>query len=94
MSMSAASEQIMHNEMMRVRKSGKYSPRESNYMRLFGTLERVAQTLADIDCIPIFSNCELCPLNEPCNKYSSDESDKTLEDVMLEWLKGDTRKED
>jgi hypothetical protein len=79
MSMSAATEQIMFNEMTRVRKSGKYSPHESNYTRLFGTPERAAQLIAD--------NCEYLDYCGQCwvtvancdGKYST----------VLEWLRGD-----
>lgn len=72
MSMSAATEQIMFDEMMRVRKRGKYSPRESNYTRLFGTPERAARTLHEL--------CGGC-----CGLPERIRGDY---DALLEWLKG------
>ena len=61
MSMSAATEQIMFGEMMRVRKRGKYSPHESNYTRLFGTPERAARAMVDMCEGGTFDDCGGCP---------------------------------
>ena len=73
MSMSAATEQIMFDEMMRVRKSTKHSPHESNYTRLFGTPERAARTLHEL--------CGGC-----CGLPEQVRGDH---DALLEWLRGD-----
>ena len=81
MSMSAATEQIMFDEMMRVRKRGKYSPHESNYERLFGTPERAARTLSPDDM-----SCWWCLLHDHCK-------DECLIDErgrLLEWLRGES----
>jgi hypothetical protein len=85
--MSSATEQIMLNEMMMVRKRGKYSPHESNYTRLFGTPERAAQTLY-YDKEPI---CAGCALLDDCEKMPDEEHDTCLlihYDALLEWLRG------
>jgi hypothetical protein len=85
MSMSAATEQIMFNEMMMVRKSMKHSPHESNYTRLFGTPERAARTLAMFSPLA----CSYCALYSTCG----DDQDKVCllcdYDALLEWLRGD-----
>ena len=73
MSMSAATEQIMFDEMMRVRKGMKHSPHESNYTRLFGTPERAARTLHEL--------CGGC-----CGLPEQVRGDH---DALLEWLEGD-----
>lgn len=87
MSMSAASEQIMFNEMMRVRKHGKYSPHESNYTRLFGTPERAARTAYDLhECslgMPI--ECDDCAAKPICESGTKDY------DALLAWLKGESQ---
>ena len=83
MSMSAATEQIMFNEMMRVRKRGKYSPRESNYTRLFGTPERAARTLCDVvSCVEAAIDCDACEFSSLCARTGD-------YDALLEWLGGD-----
>lgn len=79
MSMSAATEQIMFNEMMRVRKSMKHSPHESNYTRLFGTPERAARTL-EKHCDGY--HCIICPAHH----HNCNDGDY---DALLEWLKGE-----
>ena len=89
MSMSAATEQIMFDEMMRVRKRGKYSPHESNYTRLFGTPEKAAQTIGHV--CQFTHGGELC---DRCQAYLFDSCDRTLRlgseqkiyDALLEWL--------
>lgn len=82
MSMSAATEQIMLNEMMRVRKRGKYSPHESNYTRLFGTPERAARAMADMCEGGTFDDCGGCPAALAECKLGD-------YDALLEWLRGD-----
>jgi len=86
MSMSAATEQIIFNEMMGVRKSGKHSPHESNYDELFGTPERTARTLVYVlgckDSRPWVS-CGSCPILDGCVVRNDGY------DAMLEWLRGD-----
>ena len=52
---------------------------ESNYMRLFGTPERAARTLAGITCDD--GGCEGCTLYGAECSYDSD--------VLLGWLRGD-----
>ena len=74
MSMSAATEQIMLNEIMRVRKRGKYSPHESNYTRLFGTPERAAVTL--VRTSDERAVCKLPTWTASSNDY----------EAWLEWL--------
>ena len=92
MSMSAATEQIMFNEMMRVRKSGKYSPHESNYTRLFGTPERAARYMYENST---FIRCADCPIchdehGETC-EIPGDScvwvNEEGAYDALLEWLK-------
>ena len=82
MSMSAATEQIMFNEMMRVRKRGKYSPHESNYTRLFGTPERAARAMVDMCEGGTFDDCGGCPAALAECKLGD-------YDALLEWLRGD-----
>ena len=55
---------------------------------LFGTPERAARTLADIQCVPIMHNCENCSMYVPCSEYDRAECDMTLEETLLEWLEG------
>ena len=85
MSKSSATEQIMYDEMMRVRKHGKYSPHESNYTRLFGTPERAARTLSVMQrCeLGIIGNCDKCDMHDACMVRDGDY------DALLEWLGGD-----
>jgi hypothetical protein len=83
MSMSAATEQIMFNEMTRVRKSGKHSPHESNYTRLFGTPERAARTISvTAKCFEPATACRECIYKGYCDT----ECDYGK---LLEWLRGD-----
>lgn len=95
MSMSAATEQIMLDEMMRVRKRGKHSPHESNYAlenmllkidndtrwyELFGTPERAAKTISD--ACGESEYCGGCPAVEMyCHNGNYD--------ALLEWLRDD-----
>lgn len=83
MSMSAATEQLLFDEMMRVRKRGKYSPNESNYERLFGTPERAAVTLLDA--------CDNCGQNDcsGCQLYEFTSGGDLDYDALLEWLRSD-----
>lgn len=48
----------MFDEMMRIRRRGKYSPHESNYTRLFGTPERAARTIVDRELGYRLMKCE------------------------------------
>jgi hypothetical protein len=84
--MSAATEQIMFNEMTRVRKSGKHSPHESNYTRLFGTPERAARTLARM-CAISDGSCAGCPMYKANVEHCK--SDYTHLKSIVEWLSGD-----
>ena len=62
---------------------------QSRWRELFGTPERAARTLADVGCTPLFDCCETCSLGTPCDDYlNSYGGSKTLEEVMLEWLRG------
>ena len=64
--------------------------RKSRWHELFGTPERAARTLADVGCTPQFDCCETCYLGTPCDDYLNNYGGgKTLEEVMLEWLRGD-----
>lgn len=86
MSMSAATEQIMFDEMMRARKHGKYSPNESNYERLFGTPERAALTLHHNGSLI----CSECLIRDECVKTPEDSKCMILYyDAILEWLRCD-----
>lgn len=87
MSMSAATEQIMFNEMTRVRKGGKYSPHESNYTRLFGTPERAANVILALQICPcVKDECVFCPAHDVCFEHYKD--GRTVYE-MAEWLSGD-----
>ena len=92
MSTSAATEQIMFDEMMRCRKRGKHSPHESNYTRLFGTPERAAQTLANVCQFThggeLCDRCQ-CYLFGDCDRTLRLRSDRSIYDALLEWLKGE-----
>jgi hypothetical protein len=51
----------------------------SNYMRLFGTPERAARTLVNLNCDG--SGCDGCSLGDTECNYGYD--------TLLEWLRGD-----
>lgn len=53
---------------------------ESNYERLFGTVERAAETIAGIRCDA--TQCEVCPLNGAICTFDASK--------MLEWLESDS----
>lgn len=63
-----------------------YTPKsETNYERLFGTLERAAKTLSIMQrCeLGIIGNCDECEMHDACRVRDGDY------DALLEWLRGD-----
>lgn len=91
MSMSAATEQIMFDEMMRVRGRGKCSSHESNYTRLFGTPERAARTVMRY----LYDGCDGVKCADGCPFYDVRYltncflSSNTSAHELRVWLEGD-----
>ena len=62
------------------------SGKESNYSRLFGTPERAAQTLADLQTCSLGFDleCDECAVYSLCKSGARNDRD-----ALLEWLRGD-----